>query len=125
YNHNISKSLLENKDLFEARKDDYMKMLPTVLQNIENTSGKTWKDKWADEVNWALNTLKKQDRITWYLRFIRASFAKYLLELSGLPEKDPEIKKACEKAINDIVKISGPQIKNQLNISATSIQNNL
>lgn len=68
--------------LDEGRKEQFIAMLPKPFQEIQNNVGEKWEKKWLNEVNWALTTLKKQDRIVWYLRFVKAQMLSVLVHYS-------------------------------------------
>lgn len=61
--------LLETINVFEAARDRYLEMFAMLADNPQETQA---------NVDWAIRTLKKSDRIVWYLRLYRLYLLKQL-----------------------------------------------
>lgn len=78
----------------EGRKDEFMKMMPQSIKG--DPAEKTW----GEQINWAMNVLKKQDRITWYLKILKGSILSMAVYQNDMPE---DLKKIVDK---DMVKLN-------------------
>ena len=85
-----------SNQLLEGKKDDLKKMFPQFIfdyvESNESGSDATWLKTWLDnEINWAVNNLKKQDRLVWYIKLLRHEV---LTQLGGsASKKDDELSK--------------------------------
>ena len=59
-------------NLFEAAKDRYTQMFTNLIPAFTAVGKERYLETVVDgEISWAMNTLKKQDKVIWYMRFVK------------------------------------------------------
>lgn len=110
-------SLIEQQ-IFENNKKQYLGMWPEAIRKLSpNFSG-----QYDNHVTWAMSTLKKQDRIVWYLRLVKFAYLnKWWESFKDSPDVPDEIKSSTQRELNKMKSATGlstppnlPTIKNAL-----------
>lgn len=115
--------LVESRDstgtptiLMEAQ--DYMAMFSPILKVLSALKGRedglisSTTAKMKDQVRWAREKLKRNDRVVWYLRLARFVVAKdLLLALSGAAKEDPTLADLEKLAKDTLDKLSADLAK--------------
>lgn len=90
--------LLEQVNLYEGAKERYMQPFVSLTPYIEELKPEM-NDFIQRSISWAIKVLKKDDKIQWYLRWVKLEVLYKLLELSGRfvgNEKTPENEQAYQ-----------------------------
>lgn len=108
---------LNTVNLFEAAKDRYAQMFTNLIPMF-NEIGKEheYETTVNQYIDWAMSTLKKEDKIIWFLRFAKVSLLDHMAKPSspetlrmnpGWAEKAEKFKLVYQKAVNQLAKKMG------------------
>jgi len=98
--------LFEQVSLFEAAKDRYMQPFTGLLSIAEQLGLDNLSEGIDNAISWAMRTLKKEDKIVWFLRWMKLE-ALRILKLNTEGEVRERVHKAWDKAATKISKNSG------------------
>lgn len=111
--HRILKlSGLELPDILEeGAKDRYREMFQMFDPKGGNDALRIWQDSAENAVEWARRTLKRSDRIVWYLRLVRIGLLQSAIERLAHDERQHTLveflNKVLAKTTGDLAKASG------------------
>lgn len=94
----------------EGRKEQYMAMLPPAAAKLQTTGNSTWASKWQEYVNWASTTLKKDDRIVWFLRIAKFQMVSYVDDYMKQDENTKEIHDVVKKELAKFNSLYSPSL---------------
>lgn len=97
--------------LEEGRNDRYAQMFQMFDTKSGNDALRIWQEAAENAVDWARKTLKRSDRIVWYLRLVRIGLLQSAIErLSHDERQHPLVEylhKALSRCTGDLAKASG------------------
>lgn len=99
---------LNTVNLFEAAKDRYAEMFQNLIPLFtELGEGDSFTNEVNEEIKWAMENLKRQDRIIWFLRFVKLQILVRTAQSSTDPEQKEVLDRAATKFAGQIAKKMG------------------